>query len=79
MSDRRLKAEDLAVVSRIYAREAAHAVVSEGMQLLSGAGELSGQELEELERGLGMSEINRAQAGLIRDQDHLADVIYDRC
>ncbi len=78
-SDRRLKAEDLAVVSRIYAREAAHAVVSEGMQLLSGAGELSGQELEELERGLGMSEINRAQAGLIRDQDHLADVIYDRC
>jgi len=75
-SDQRFQPEDLAAVSRIYARQAADAVASQGRALIAGAAGQDGAMGPESVPGL--EEISRAQAGLIQDQDRVADVIYDR-
>jgi alkylation response protein AidB-like acyl-CoA dehydrogenase len=74
----RFDAEALAAIARIFAREAAMKVAGEGLRLVAGAGGLSDAEMPAFESALGISAIHRAQAGLIADMDHVADVLYGR-
>lgn len=78
-TDTRFKADTLAVISRLNAREAAAKVGQAGMNYLCGADGVADGDLAALEDGLRLRAIHRAQAGMIADMDRLADVIYDRC
>jgi alkylation response protein AidB-like acyl-CoA dehydrogenase len=77
-ANRRFDAATLAAISRVFARKAASKVAEEGLQWLVGAGGVSEAELPALEAALRNSEIHRAQAGLIADMDHIANVLYGR-
>ena len=68
----------LAALARIFARDAAHKVAADGLRWVAGAGGVSDGDLAAFEQGLRLSEIHRAQAGLLADMDHVADVIYSR-
>ena len=77
-ANRRFDATALAALSRIFAREAALKVAEEGLRWVVGAGGVSAAELPAFETSLGLPAIHRAQAGLISDLDHIADVLYGR-
>ncbi|MGA9986226.1 MAG: acyl-CoA dehydrogenase, partial [Terriglobales bacterium] len=53
-------------------------VAEEGLRWVVGAGGVSAAELPAFETSLGLPAIHRAQAGLISDLDHIADVLYGR-
>src|ERR1039457_2783046 len=75
---RRFGAKALAALSRVFARETAGKVADEGLRLAVGAGGVSDTEMPAFEAALGLPAIHRAQAGLIRDMDYIADVLYGR-
>jgi alkylation response protein AidB-like acyl-CoA dehydrogenase len=77
-ASRRFDATGLAAVSRVFAREAALKVATDGLRLLIGAGGVGDSELPAFEMALGMAAIHRAQANLISDMDFIADVLYGR-
>ncbi|MGZ5178559.1 MAG: acyl-CoA dehydrogenase family protein, partial [Burkholderiales bacterium] len=77
-SDQRFDAEALATVSRIFAREAALKVGEEGLRLAIGAGGVSQADVPVFESILHLSDIHRAQVGLLSDMDYLADVLFNR-
>jgi alkylation response protein AidB-like acyl-CoA dehydrogenase len=66
----------LAALSRIFAREAALKVATEGLRWVTGAGGV--QEMTSFEAALGLPAIHRAQAGLMADMDQVNDVLYGR-
>jgi alkylation response protein AidB-like acyl-CoA dehydrogenase len=68
----------IAAVSRIFAREAAMKVGTEGVRWVVGAGGVRDAEMSAFETSLGLPAIHRAQAGLIADMDYVADVLYGR-
>jgi acyl-CoA dehydrogenase len=74
----RFDATALAAISRIFAREAALKVATEGLRWVSGAGGVSDAEMAAFETSLGLPAIHRAQAGSITDMDYIADVLYGR-
>jgi alkylation response protein AidB-like acyl-CoA dehydrogenase len=74
----RFNAEALPVVSRIFAREAAQKVATDGIRLVVGAGGVSENEVANFETSLGLPAIYRAQAGLTADMDFIADTLYGR-
>jgi alkylation response protein AidB-like acyl-CoA dehydrogenase len=75
---RRFNAEELAAISRVFAREAALKVAEQGLRLVVGAGGATDAEVPALETSLGLPAIHRAQAGLILDMDYVSDVLYGR-
>jgi acyl-CoA dehydrogenase len=75
-ADTRFDAKALALMSRVFAREAAMKLVSEGIRCVGGAA--SGAEIAELERKLGAGSIYAAQSGLMQDLDGIADMLYGR-
>jgi alkylation response protein AidB-like acyl-CoA dehydrogenase len=77
-SHHRLKGKALTAASRVYAREAALRVATEGLRWVIGAGGVREDELPALEAAVGLSAIHRAQAGLVADLDTVADGIYER-
>ncbi len=77
-ADRRFDLPALAALSRIFAREAALKVASEGLRWVCGAGGVDPPELEAFSRRLGLPEIHLAQAGLLEDMNLAADAIYGR-
>ena len=77
-ADQRLDPESLALASRIYAREAASAIVSEGLRWVVGADGVPAAELAAFEALLGTGAIHSAQAGLADDMDRLARRLYRR-
>ena len=77
-ANRRFDAATVAAISRIFAREAALKVVEEGLRWVVGAGGISASDLPQFESAIGLPAIHRAQAGLIVDLDHVADVLYGR-
>jgi alkylation response protein AidB-like acyl-CoA dehydrogenase len=77
-ASRRFDADALAAISRYCAREAALKVAEDGLRWVAGAGGVSPSEMADFESSLGMAAIHRAQAGLIADMDHIADVLYNR-
>jgi len=77
-ADHRLDQESLALASRVYAREAAHAVASEGLRWVVGADGVPSTELAAFEASLGAAAIRASQAGLVADMDRLAQRLYQR-
>jgi alkylation response protein AidB-like acyl-CoA dehydrogenase len=77
-ASRRFDAGALAAISRIFAREAALKVAEEGLRWVIGAGGVASSELSGFEAAINLPAIHRAQAGLISDLDHVADVLYGR-
>jgi hypothetical protein len=77
-ADQRLDPESLALASRIYAREAAHAVASEGLRWVVGADGVPAAELAAFEASLGSAAIHASQAGLVDDMDRLSQRLYQR-
>jgi alkylation response protein AidB-like acyl-CoA dehydrogenase len=77
-SNRRFDALTLAVMSRIFAREATLKVVEQGLRLVVGGAGVSDAELPAFETSLGLAAVHRAQAGLISDMDYVADILYGR-
>jgi alkylation response protein AidB-like acyl-CoA dehydrogenase len=75
-TDRRFDAAGLAMISRVFARDAALKAAEEGVRWVSGAAdpEAAGR----LAAGLPLDEVRAAQAGLLADMDALADVLYAR-
>jgi alkylation response protein AidB-like acyl-CoA dehydrogenase len=71
-ASRRFDAPALAVLARIFAREAAMKVAVDGLRLVVGAGaEADAPEV-------GLPAVQRAQVGLVADMDYVADVLYNR-
>ncbi len=77
-ANRRFDANALAALSRVFAREAALKVAGEGLRWAVAAGAVTGSDIAQFERILGMPMIQQAQAGLMADMDFVADVIYER-
>ena len=74
-SHHRIKGAALSAAARVFAREAASRVASEGLALIAGAGTDDGAALG---AALGVPAIQRAQAGMITDMDLVADALYER-
>jgi alkylation response protein AidB-like acyl-CoA dehydrogenase len=72
-TDQRFGAAELAVISRVFARDAVLRVGSEGLRWICGDG-----DSRELEQSLGISAVYAAQAGGLADMDRLADILYGR-
>ncbi len=77
-TDRRFSPAALAAISRVYAREAALKVATEGLRWVAGAEGVDGEALARFTEALGLSVIHAAQAGLVADMDLVADVLYER-
>ena len=77
-TNRRFDATTLAAVSRIFARDAALKVATDGVRWVIGAGGLSDAEIPAFEEKIGAAAIRRAQAGLVADEDMVADALYGR-
>jgi len=65
-----------AAFSRVFAREAAIKMVSDGIRWIGAS--VGGDEIGKLEQKLGAAGLHQAQAGLLQDMDYVADVLYDR-
>jgi alkylation response protein AidB-like acyl-CoA dehydrogenase len=72
----RFNAESLAALSRVAARDASMKVASEGIRWIGSL--ISESETSSLEKKLFISQIHRAQAGLLQDMDYISDVLYER-
>jgi alkylation response protein AidB-like acyl-CoA dehydrogenase len=77
-ADPRFDAAGLAILARVFARDAARRVALGGLQLVHGAGGADDGRLTELEAALRVHEIAAAEAGGIDDMDAAADAIYGR-
>jgi len=77
-TDGRFDAAALAALGRIFAREAARTVASEGLLWVCAAGGVPAGDVAALEAALNLSAIHRAQIDLIGDLDLVADVLYQR-
>jgi alkylation response protein AidB-like acyl-CoA dehydrogenase len=77
-ADARFTPEALAVLSRIFARDAAMKVAEDGLRWVRGAPQSQDQDFSGLEQGLRLSDVRDAQAGLIADMDVAADFVYQR-
>ena len=74
----RFDADGVAALSRVFAREAALKVAEEGLRWMIGAGGVGAGETVSFETSLQLTAVHVAQAGLISDMDHIADVLYAR-
>ena len=77
-ASRRFKAEALAVIARVFAREAALKVAAEGENLVVGGGGIQPGGLAEFESAAGLPEIRDRMRDLLTDLDRLADIVYER-
>jgi alkylation response protein AidB-like acyl-CoA dehydrogenase len=77
-ASRRFDTTALSALSRIYAREAALRVATEGLRWLTAAGGVTDSEMSIFETSLNIPAVHRAQAGLLSDMDYIADVLYGR-
>ena len=71
-ADRRFDASAAAVLSRVFCREAALRVASEGARLLRGSAAPGGSATADVEARVRLADILRAQAGLLEDMDAAA-------
>ncbi len=75
-ADRRFDAHALAVIARIFAREAAMKVSEEGLRWVAGSADPALGLDASLAAALPLAAIRSAQAGLVADMTALADVLY---
>jgi acyl-CoA dehydrogenase len=74
----RFDAAAQAAISRIYARETALRIATDGLRLICGASPNGAAAAGPLAADLGLSAIYAAQAGLLADLDLVADAVYGR-
>ena len=74
----RFDAPALAALSRVFAREAALEVATEGLRWVVGADGLAERDIASFESAAGIAAIHRAQLGMVADMDRVADVVYGR-
>jgi alkylation response protein AidB-like acyl-CoA dehydrogenase len=77
-ADVRFDPAALAAASRVFAREAAQRVAEDGLRWVVGAMPAGDPAVAALVAGLPLDAVRAAQAGLLADLDHLADVLYAR-
>ena len=77
-ANRRFDCAALAALARVFAREAALKVASDGLRWIAGSAGMPENELDAFEAALGSPAIHRAQVGLCADMDYISDVLYDR-
>ena len=77
-TDGRFDAGGLAALARIFAREAAVKVATDGLRYVCGAGGITDSEISGFETSLQLPAIHRAQAGLLADMDTVANLLYGR-
>jgi alkylation response protein AidB-like acyl-CoA dehydrogenase len=75
-ANRRFDADAMAVIARIFAREAAMKVAEEGLRWVAGSADPALGLDPTLPTTLRLDQIRTAQAGLIADMTTLADVLY---
>lgn len=75
-SDRRFGADTLAIISRVFAREAALKVGEDGLRWVAGSVEGGAAAASALASTLPLDAVRAAQAGLLADMSSLGDVIY---
>lgn len=74
----RFSGEALAVMSRVFAREAAQKVGQEGMRWVAGSVDAGSPDVAALLGTIPHDAIRSAQAGLLADMDRVADILYER-
>jgi alkylation response protein AidB-like acyl-CoA dehydrogenase len=77
-ADRRFDATGLAVLARVFARDAALRVMTDGLRLVQGSAKPGEIKLSELQVALRTEQIAAAQANAIADLDAAADILYGR-
>lgn len=77
-ADDRFDSDVMAAMSRVFAREAAIKVGEEGMRWLCGSSGMTDGEIGAFEGKLRLSDIHRAQSGLLEDMSRVADALYER-
>ncbi len=77
-SPTRFSGKDLAVMSRVYARDAAQKVAQEGVRWVGGALTAESADVSSLLASIPHDAVRMAQAGLIDDMNLVADVLYHR-
>jgi alkylation response protein AidB-like acyl-CoA dehydrogenase len=77
-ADPRFDAAGLAVLARVFARDAARRVGCDGLRLVRGGGGAADDRLGDLEVALRLHDIAAAEAGGIDDMDAAADAVYGR-
>ncbi len=77
-ASRRFKPEALAVMARVFAREAALKVASEGEGLVVGGGGIQHGGLAEFETAAKLPEIRDRMRDLLADLDRMAHIVYQR-
>jgi alkylation response protein AidB-like acyl-CoA dehydrogenase len=75
-ADTRFNAAALTLMSRVFAREAAMKLASEGIRTIGGS--LAGADLAGLAQKLNLPALYQAQCGALEDMDGIADVLYGR-
>ena len=75
-ADKRMTPEGLAASGRVFAREAASAVIADGMRWIVGAAPAGAIDVAALEAAAGAKAIEQAQAGLVADMDTVAEALY---
>ena len=74
----RFNADALAVLSRIFAREAAMKLAADGMRWFGGCAGVPDSEIPKLQTKLNVAAVFQMQAGLMQDMDAAADILYGR-
>jgi alkylation response protein AidB-like acyl-CoA dehydrogenase len=77
-ADRRFGPDALAAISRVFARDALHKIVGEGLRWVAGALPAGDATVASLAEALRPDAVRAAQAGLLGDLDYVADVLYGR-
>ena len=77
-ADDRFAANELAAISRVFAREAAAKVMLDGSRWVLGAAEPGAIDSAGLDAAIGAKAIQHAQSGLIADMDTVAEALYSR-
>jgi alkylation response protein AidB-like acyl-CoA dehydrogenase len=77
-SPERFNAEALAVMSRVFAREAAQKVALDGVRWVAGSVDVGSPDVAALLGAIPHDAIRSAQAGLLADMDRVADILYER-
>jgi alkylation response protein AidB-like acyl-CoA dehydrogenase len=75
-ADRRMDPEALASMSRVYARDAAARMASEGVRWAVGAGGVAAAERAAFQATLDLDGLLAAQEGLVDDMDRVAEALY---
>ena len=75
-ANNRFSAEELGVLSRIFAREAAMKVAQDGLRWVIGADNLTEAEIKAFEQKMNFTKIYLAQAGMVDDMNYIKTVIY---